>query len=75
MVQKASQYRDELADREAIRACIHQYCRAQDMQDEVLLHDIYWPGAIDDHVHFCGPKEGSSPGACRGCARSITSST
>ena len=57
MTRSVSQIRDELADREAIRACIHQYCRAQDMQDEVLLHDVYWPGAIDDHVHFRGPKE------------------
>jgi hypothetical protein len=57
MVQKASKFREELADREAIRACIHQYCRAQDTQDEALLHDVYWPGAIDDHVHFRGPKE------------------
>jgi hypothetical protein len=33
MTRTLSQIRDELADREAIRACIHQYCRAQDMQD------------------------------------------
>ena len=57
MVQTLSKYREELADREAIRACIHQYCRAVDTQDEALLHDVYWPGAIDDHVEFRGPKE------------------
>lgn len=57
MIRKVSKFHEELADREAIRACIYQYCRAQDAQDEALLHDVYWPGAIDDHVHFRGPKE------------------
>jgi hypothetical protein len=57
MIQKVSKYREEMADREAIRACIHQYCRAQDTQDEVLLLDVYWPGAIDDHVQFRGERE------------------
>jgi hypothetical protein len=44
----------EIADREAIRDCLLRYSRAVDRRDEKLLHTVYWPGAIDDHLIFKG---------------------
>ncbi len=45
----------ELIDKEAIRECIHRYCRAVDRADPDLLRTIYWPEAQERH----GPFEGS----------------
>jgi len=57
MIRTASQIRDELADREAIRDCLYRYCRAIDRCDMELLRTAYWPGAIDDHTGFRGTVE------------------
>lgn len=43
-----------LEAREAIRDCLHRYCRGIDRADADLLRSAYWPDAIDDHVLFNG---------------------
>lgn len=48
----------ELADREAIRACLYRYCRGIDRRDEAALRSCYWPDATDRH----GPYQGSATG-------------
>lgn len=51
-----SQFREEFADREAIRDCIHRYARGIDRVDEEMLRSAYWPDAIDDHGGlYAGP--------------------
>jgi len=57
MAIKVSQFRDELADREAIRDCLYRYSRAVDRCDEDLLRSVYWEDAVDDHVLFTGTRE------------------
>ena len=57
MVPKVSQFRDELADREAIRDCLYRYCRGIDRSDPELLRTAYWPGAMDYHTGFTGTVE------------------
>ncbi|MDR2326591.1 MAG: nuclear transport factor 2 family protein [Acidovorax sp.] len=49
---------EELMDREAIRECMHRYCRGIDRQDEAALRSAYWPDAVDCH----GPYRGSATG-------------
>src|SRR5262245_50555387 len=44
----------ELADREAIRACLARYCRGIDRLDEALVLGVYWPDAVDEHLVFTG---------------------
>lgn len=44
----------ELLDREAIRDCIHRYCRGIDRADEAALVSSYWPDAHDNHGAFAG---------------------
>lgn len=48
----------ELIDREAIRDCIHRYCRGIDRADEAVLRSSYWPDATDRHGAYQGPVEG-----------------
>ena len=48
----------QLADREAIRDCLHRYCRGVDRADEAALRSAYWPGATDRHGPYHGPVEG-----------------
>ena len=48
----------EVLDREAIRDCIHRYCRGIDRADEAALRSSYWPDAHDDHGAYSGPVEG-----------------
>lgn len=48
----------ELIDREAIRDCIHRYCRGIDRADEAALRSSYWPNATDRHGAYQGPVEG-----------------
>lgn len=48
----------DLLDREAIRDCLHRYCRAVDRMDEACLRSVYWPDATDRH----GPYQGSASG-------------
>lgn len=48
----------ELLDREAIRDCIHRYCRGIDRADEAALTAAYWPDAWDTHGAYDGPVEG-----------------
>jgi hypothetical protein len=51
-----SQFRDELADREAIRHCLLRYARGIDRIDEDLLRSVYWEDATDEHAGmFSGP--------------------
>ena len=48
----------ELRDREAIRDCLHRYCRGVDRADEAALRSACWPDATDRH----GPYQGSAAG-------------
>jgi hypothetical protein len=57
MVPKVSQFREELADREAIRDCLFRYCRGIDRMDPEILASAYWPGALDHHTGFEGTVE------------------
>jgi len=57
MVMKVSQFREELADREAIRDCLYRYSRGIDRCDEDVLRSVYWEDAFDDHVLFSGERE------------------
>lgn len=43
-----------LIDREAIRDCLHRYCRGIDRCDAETLKSAYWPEAVDNHVYFNG---------------------
>ena len=45
-----SRFRDEWADREAIRDCLYRYARGIDRADEEMLRSAYWPDATDDHA-------------------------
>jgi hypothetical protein len=49
---------EQLLDREAIRDCLHRYCRGIDRLDEACLRSVYWPDATDRH----GPYQGSATG-------------
>lgn len=57
MVPGVSQFRDELADREAIRDCLFRYSRGTDRCDEEMLRSAYWPDAIDNHLDFHGTRD------------------
>lgn len=57
MTPKVSQFREELADREAIRDCLYRYSRGVDRCDEEMLRSAYWPDAHDDHLSFAGARE------------------
>ena len=48
----------DLLDREAIRDCLHRYCRGIDRMDEACLRSVYWPDGTDRH----GPYQGSASG-------------
>ena len=48
----------DLLDREAIRDCLHRYCRGIDRMDEACLRSVYWPDGTDRH----GPYQGSAQG-------------
>lgn len=48
----------ELIDREAIRDCLHRYCRGIDRADEDALRSAYWPDAYDSHGAYKGTAEG-----------------
>lgn len=54
MVKPVAKFREELADREAIKDVLMRYCRASDRLDEAMLCDLYWPDAHDDHMEFSG---------------------
>ncbi len=54
---KVSQFRDEMADREAIRDCLFRYCRGIDRMAAEMLASAYWPGAMDNHTGFTGTVE------------------
>lgn len=47
-----------LEDREAIRDCLHRYCRGIDRADEAALVSSYWPDATDSHGATSGPVSG-----------------
>lgn len=48
----------ELLDREAIRECLHRYCRGIDRADEQALRSAYWPDATDSHGAYKGSATG-----------------
>ena len=47
-----------LLDKDAIRDCIHRYCRGIDRADEAALVSSYWPDAHDSHGAYSGPVSG-----------------
>lgn len=47
-----------LLDKEAIRDCIHRYCRGIDRADLSALLSSYWPDAHDCHGAYDGPVAG-----------------
>ncbi|ASY73980.1 gamma-BHC dehydrochlorinase (plasmid) [Sinorhizobium fredii CCBAU 83666] len=47
-----------LFDREAIRDCLHRYCRGIDRADEAALRSCYWPNARDNHGTYSGSAAG-----------------
>lgn len=57
MPRTVAQFRDELADREAIRDCLYRYSRGMDRCDEDMLRSAYWEDATDDHLAFRGTRE------------------
>jgi hypothetical protein len=48
----------ELLDREAIRECLHRYCRGIDRADEEALRSAYWRDATDSHGAYKGGAAG-----------------
>ena len=48
----------ELLDREAIRDCLHRYCRGIDRADEAALRSAYWPDGTDAHGSYSGSASG-----------------
>ena len=54
---KVSQFKDELADREAIRDCLFRYARGVDRCDVEMLRSAYWEDATDEHLAFKGTRE------------------
>ena len=52
-----STLREQMADLEAIRECLHLYARAIDRGDMELMQQVYWPGAVDHHTGFSGTAE------------------
>ncbi|MBK6005039.1 nuclear transport factor 2 family protein [Ramlibacter ginsenosidimutans] len=48
----------ELLDREAIRECLHRYCRGIDRADEAALRSCYWDDAADCHGAYNGSATG-----------------
>ena len=57
MSRTVSRFRDELADREAIRDCLYRYARGMDRCDEDMLRSAYWEDATDNHLAFEGSRE------------------
>jgi hypothetical protein len=47
-----------LVDREAIRECLHRYCRGIDRADEAALRSAYWEDATDCHGAWNGSASG-----------------
>ncbi|MDK1389283.1 nuclear transport factor 2 family protein [Sinorhizobium sp. 7-81] len=47
-----------LFDRDAIRDCLHRYCRGIDRADEAALRSCYWPDARDNHGSYSGSVDG-----------------
>jgi hypothetical protein len=47
-----------LLDREAIRECLHRYCRGIDRADEAALRSAYWDDATDCHGSWNGSAAG-----------------
>jgi hypothetical protein len=50
MLKTVSQFREEFADREAIRDCLYRYARGIDRIDEDMLRSVYWENATDEHA-------------------------
>jgi hypothetical protein len=58
MSARAPETLEALLDREAIRDCLHRYCRGIDRLDEEALRSAYWPDASDRHGAYQGPAAG-----------------
>lgn len=52
MTKTVTEFREELADREAIRDCLIRYARATDRCDADLLASVFWPDAQTDYEGF-----------------------
>jgi hypothetical protein len=57
MISKVSKFRDELADREAIKDVIYLYCRGMDRCDEKLFRDVFWSDARIKADRYEGPPD------------------
>lgn len=49
---------EQLLDKDAIRDCIHRYCRGIDRADDAALVSSYWPDAHDSHGAYSGSAIG-----------------
>lgn len=47
----------DLLDRNAIKDCIHRYCRGADRLDRAMMLSAYHPDGIDEHGKFVGTAE------------------
>ena len=47
----------ELWDREAIRQCLHRYCRGVDRFDRDLILSAFHPDCLDEHGKFVGTPD------------------
>jgi hypothetical protein len=47
----------DLIDREAIRSCLHRYCRGVDRFDRNLILSAFHPDCLDEHGKFVGTPE------------------
>jgi hypothetical protein len=57
MISKVSKFRDELADREAIKDVIYLYCRGMDRCDATLFRDVFWSDARIKADRYEGPPD------------------
>lgn len=58
MIGKLSDFRSEVADRQAITDCMHLYARGVDRADADLLRDVFWEDArIVGELHSGGVEE------------------
>ena len=52
LIKKVSTIAQEFADREAIRACLYNFCRGVDRVDMELVRSSFWPDATTEYGNF-----------------------